>query len=87
MPKRHPLLISRRREYLPWDRINWIKEALSNDGKDFIIPEDLLKPVYIKIKERYGKPCKPVYVTKPASPRWQPIYRFLIPRFTLHSFI
>jgi len=29
---------------------------LSNDGKDFIIPWDLLKPVYIKIKERYGKP-------------------------------
>ena len=38
MPKRHPLVISRRREYFPWDRINWIKEALSNDGKDFIIP-------------------------------------------------
>ena len=33
----------------------------------------MLKPVYIKIKERYGKPCKPVYVTKPASPRWQSI--------------
>ena len=29
---------------------------LSNDGKDFIIPWDLLKPVYMKIKERYGRP-------------------------------
>ena len=56
MSKRHPLLISRRRVYFPWDRVDWIKEALSNDGKDFIIRWDLLKPVYIKIKERYGKP-------------------------------
>jgi len=26
--------------YFPWDHINWIKEVLSNDGKDFIIPWD-----------------------------------------------
>ena len=48
--------ISRRRVYFLWDRINWIKEELSNDGKDFIIPWDLLKPVSLKLKERYGKP-------------------------------
>ena len=42
--------------YFLWDRINWIKEELSNDGKDFIIPWDLLKPVSLKLKERYGKP-------------------------------
>ena len=41
--------------YFSWDRINWIKEELSNDGKDSIIPWDLLKPVFIKLKERYGK--------------------------------
>ena len=39
---------------------------LFNEGKDFIIPSDSLKPVYVKIKERYGKPYKQVYVTKPA---------------------
>ena len=41
--------------FFPWDRINWIKEVLSSDGKDFIIPWDLQKPVYIKIKGKYGK--------------------------------
>ena len=64
---RHPLFISRRRVYFPWDRINWIKEVLSNDGKAFLIPRDLLKPVSIKLKERYGKPQKQVYVTEPAD--------------------
>ena len=39
----------------PWVGINWIKEELSNGGKDFIIPLDLLKPVSIKLKERYRK--------------------------------
>ena len=39
---------------------------LSNDGKYFIIPWDSLKPVDVKIKERYEKPSKQVYVTKPA---------------------
>ena len=33
----HPLFISMGRVYFPWDRINWIKEELSNDGKAFII--------------------------------------------------
>ena len=42
--------------YFLWDRINWIKEELSNDGKDFIVPWDLLKTVSLKLKERYGKP-------------------------------
>ena len=41
--------------YFPWVRINWIKEELSNDDKDFIISWDLLKPVSIKLKQRYGK--------------------------------
>ena len=40
----------------PWDRINWFKEALSNGCKAFLIPWVLLKPVYKKVKERYGKP-------------------------------
>ena len=51
----HTLFISRRRVYFPKGRINWIKEELSDDGKDFRIPWDLLKPVSIKLKERYGK--------------------------------
>ena len=42
--------------YFPWDRIYWIKEGLSNYGKAFIIPWNLLKPVSIKLKERHGKP-------------------------------
>ena len=50
--------------YFPWDRNNWIKEELSTDGKDFIIPSNLLKPVSIKQKERYGKPYKQVNVSK-----------------------
>ena len=50
------LFISMRRLYFPWDRIYWIKEGLSNYGKAFIIPWDLLKPVSIKLKERHGKP-------------------------------
>ena len=51
--------------YFPWDRNNWIKEELSTDGKDFIIPRNLLKPVSMKQKERYGKPAyKQVYVSK-----------------------
>ena len=53
---RHPVFISRRRLYFPFDRINWIKEEPSNDGLAFIIPWDLLKPVSVKLKERYGKP-------------------------------
>ena len=53
--------------YFPWDRNNWIKEELSTDGKDFIIPWNLLKPVPIKQKERYEKPAyKQVNVSKPA---------------------
>ena len=39
-----------RRVYFPWERINWIKEEQSSDGKDFIIPRDLLKPVSIKLR-------------------------------------
>ena len=39
-----------------WDRIYWIKEGLSNYGKAFIIPWNLLKPVSIKLKERHRKP-------------------------------
>ena len=40
-------------------------------GTAFIVfknycPWDLLKAVYIKLKERYGKPYKQVYVTRPA---------------------
>lgn len=54
--EKHPLFISRGRVYFPWDRINWIKEVLSNDCKAFLIPWVLLKPVYKKVKERYGKP-------------------------------
>ena len=49
---RHPVFISRRRVYFPFDRINWIKEEQSNDGLAFIIPWDLLKPVSVKLKER-----------------------------------
>ena len=49
------LFISRRRVYFPWDRINWIKDVLSNDSKAFLISWDFLKPVYVKLKERYGK--------------------------------
>ena len=41
--------------YFPWDRINWIKDVLSNDSKAFLISWDFLKPVYTKLKERYGK--------------------------------
>ena len=41
----HPLFISTKRSYFPWDHINCIKVDLSNDSKDFIIPWDLLKPV------------------------------------------
>ena len=52
---RHTLLISRRFVYFPWDHIKWIKKELSDDGKDFWIPWDLLKPVSVKLKERYGK--------------------------------
>ena len=33
----HPLFIFMGRVYFPWNRINWIKEELSNDGNDFII--------------------------------------------------
>ena len=44
-----------RHVYFPWDRINWIKEEQSSDGKDFIIPRDLLKPVSIKLRVRYEK--------------------------------
>ena len=51
--------------YYPWDRNDWIKDELSADGKDFIIPRNLLKPVSMKQKERYGKPAyKQVYVSK-----------------------
>ena len=53
--------------YFPRDDNNWIKEELSTDVKDFIIPWNLLKPVSLKQKERYGKPAyKQVNVSKPA---------------------
>ena len=31
----HPLFISRKRVYFPWDHINWTKEELSNGGEDY----------------------------------------------------
>ena len=52
----HPIFIPWR--HFPLNCINWIKEELSNDGKAFIIPWDLLKPVSIKLKERYGETTK-----------------------------
>ena len=51
--------------YFPWDHINWIEEELSNDGRAFIIPWNLFKPVSIRLKEGCREPFKQVYVTKP----------------------
>ena len=41
--------------YFLWDRFNWIKKELPNDGRAFLIPWDLLQPVSIKLIEKYGK--------------------------------
>ena len=44
--------------YFPWDHINWIEEELSNDGRAFIIPWNLFKPVSIRLKEGCREPFK-----------------------------
>ena len=44
--------------YFPWGRINWIKEVLSNDYKVFVIPWDLLKPVYKETERKIWETIK-----------------------------
>ena len=51
-------VFDRNRVYFPRDRINWIKEVLSNDYKVFVIPWDLLKPVYKKTERKIWETIK-----------------------------